>query len=62
MSQKNKYILGQRYTYPDKDYCLRVANKAKAEGYDIRFGKIEAALGSMYWFEIIDPFEEAEGE
>ena len=58
MSQKNKFILGQRYTYPDKDYCLRVANEAKADGYDIRFGKIETALGFMYWFEIINPFEE----
>ncbi len=38
--------------------CIMVANRAKAEGFEIRFGT--SGLG-QYYFEIVDPFDTKKG-
>ncbi len=53
--RKSVFKVGQRYTYPSKELCIKVSKKAKEEGFQVRYGISD--FGS-YYFEIIDPFEE----
>lgn len=44
------FIVGQRYTYPTEEMMLRIANKAKSEGFYVVFGR--GILGT-YYFEVL---------
>lgn len=52
--KKWKYSLGERYTYPNKDWCYEASLKVIEQGYQVRYGVTQ--LGN-YYFEIVDPFE-----
>jgi hypothetical protein len=52
-----KFLLGNRYTYYDKNLCYEVSLKAINQGYQVRYGK---SIMGQYYFEIVDPFERSE--
>lgn len=55
----SEFRVGSRYTYCTKEQCIEVANQAKKQGFDVKYG-VTPYIGT-YYFEIVDPFKEAEG-
>lgn len=53
-NESYSWTVGQRYTCYTKEECIRIAHKAKEDGFDVRYGV--NSLGH-YYFEIVDPFE-----
>lgn len=56
-----EYRIGEKYLFCTKEECIRNANQAKNQGFDVRFGSATKSGIGPYYFEIVDPFKEAEG-
>ena len=63
------FEFGERYAYSSKESCFHMAQIAKSQGYEVKFGKVEKRYNAppgiiapsyFYYFEIVDPFEEDE--
>ena len=55
LTDKPKFLLGNRYSYCSKDLCYKVSLKAIKQGYQVKYGI--TYLGK-YFFEIVNPFRE----